>query len=236
MTESEHLAVLESAIGYPFTDRAYLLRALTHSSYYKKEKGKREPRDNERMEFLGDAVLELCVSEELFSRFPHMQEGQLSKTRASIVCESALFEAAKGIDLGSYLLLGHGELLGGGREKPSILSDAFEAVIAAIYLDGGWEPAKAFVHRTVLPLLDFSEHPSMEKDYKTRLQELVHHQTHGEQVCYRMVKAEGPDHKKVFTMEVVLNDRVLGAGMGNSKQSAGQAAALDALQRMGEQV
>ncbi len=226
------LAELESALGYAFQNDALLKRALTHSSFYPSEKGRREPQDNERMEFLGDAVLELCVSEELFMRFPHMQEGQLSKTRASIVCESALCEAAKGVQLGSHLLLGHGEDLGGGREKPSILSDAFEAVIAAIYLDGGWEPAKAFIHRNVLPLLNFDAHSSAEKDFKTRLQELVHHKTHGRQVVYRTVGEKGPDHQKVFTMAVLLDEEVLGTGEGNSKQSAGQAAARDALERM----
>ncbi len=235
MIQAEHRAALEAALGYQFQNGAFLERALTHSSFYKSEKGRREPKDNERMEFLGDAVLELCVSEELFFRFPHMQEGQMSKSRASIVCESALFEAAKGVGLGDYLLLSHGEEQGGGREKPSILSDAFEAVIAAIYLDGGWEPAKAFVHRNVLPLLDFTAHPELEKDYKTRLQELVHHKTHGKQVTYRLLNEQGPDHKKVFTMAVVLDDEVLGTGEGNSKQSAGQAAAADALSRMEKQ-
>lgn len=234
--QKERLAALEAALGYTFSDRALLERALTHSSYYKGDKGRREPQDNERMEFLGDAVLELCVSEELFNRFPKMQEGLLSKTRAHIVCESALFEAAKGVRLGDYLLLGHGEDLGGGREKPSILSDAFEATIAAIYLDGGWEPAKRFIHRNVLPLLDFDAHPTIEKDYKTRLQELVHHETHGRQVVYRMLGEKGPDHQKVFTMAVLLDETVLGTGEGNSKQSAGQAAARDALQKMGKTV
>ena len=234
--KEHHLADLESALGYTFANRALLERALTHSSYYKSEKGRREPQDNERMEFLGDAVLELCVSEELFHRFPHMQEGQLSKTRARIVCETALFEAAKGVKLGEYLLLGHGEDLGGGREKPSILSDAFEATIAGIYLDGGWEPAKAFIHRSVLPLLDFSAHPTLEKDHKTRLQELVHQKTHGKQVVYQMLDQKGPDHQKVFTMAVLLDGKALGTGEGNSKQSAGQAAAADALRKMGESV
>lgn len=232
MTETNPYAELEAALGYSFRDRALLRRALTHSSFYKGDKGRREPEDNERMEFLGDAVLELCVSEELFSRFPKVQEGQLSKMRAGIVCETALFEAAKGVRLGEHLRLGHGEDIGGGREKPSILSDAFEATIAAIYLDGGWEPAKAFIHRNVLPLLDFEAHPELEKDYKTRLQETVHRKTHGKQVLYRLVKAEGPDHKKVFTMAVVLDDEVLGVGEGNSKQAAGQEAARNALETM----
>ena len=234
--KENRFAELEAALGYTFANSALLERALTHSSYYKSEKGRRAPQDNERMEFLGDAVLELCVSEELFRRFPQMQEGLLSKTRARIVCESALFEAAKGVRLGDYLLLGHGEAIGGGREKPSILSDAFEATIAAIYLDGGWEPAKAFIHRNVLPLLDFDAHPTLEKDYKTRLQELMHHETHGRQVVYEMLDAKGPDHQKTFTMAVTLDGKTLGVGEGNSKQSAGQAAARDALQKLGQPV
>lgn len=235
MAESETLSTLESAIGYTFTNKALLLRALTHSSFFKKDKNT-EPMDNERLEFLGDAVLELFVSEELFSRFPHMQEGMLTKTRASIVCETALFTAAEGVHLGRYLRLGHGERIGGGDKKPSILSDAFEAVIAAIYLDGGWDQAKSFVARHVLPLLDFETRPVLEKDYKTRLQELIHHKTRGEQVTYRLLGESGPDHKKTFRMAVVLNDTVLGTGEGNSKQSAGQEAAKAALVQLGEPI
>ena len=226
MLTKEHLTELQSRIGYSFENPEYLKRALMHSSYVPGVGG-----DNERMEFLGDAVLELCVSEELFFRFPKMQEGQLTKSRASIVCESALFEAAKGVGLGEYLLLGRGEDASGGREKPSILSDAFEAVIAAIYLDGGFMPARSFVHRFVLPLLDLSERV-FEKDHKTRLQELIHARTHGKQVTYRLVGETGLDHDKIFTMQAVLDGEVLGEGTGHSKQSAGQAAAKDALSRL----
>ena len=226
MLTKEHLTELQNRIGYVFSDAAKLRRALTHSSYVPGDGG-----DNERMEFLGDAVLELCVSEELFFRFPKMQEGQLTKSRASIVCEAALFDAAKGIGLGEYLLLGRGEDANGGREKPSILSDAFEAVIAAIYLDGGFTPARDFIHRFVLPLLDLSV-PVFEKDHKTRLQELIHARTHGRQVTYRLIGESGPDHDKTFTMQAVLDGEVLGEGSGHSKQSAGQAAAADALSRL----
>ena len=226
MLTTEHLTELQSRIGYSFENPDCLKRALMHSSYVPGTGG-----DNERMEFLGDAVLELCVSEELFLRFPKMQEGQLTKSRASIVCESALYDAAKGIGLGEYLLLGRGEDASGGREKPSILSDAFEAVIAAIYLDGGFTQARTFVHRFVLPLLDLSER-TFEKDHKTRLQELIHAKTHGKQVTYRLVGETGPDHDKTFTMQAVLEEEVLGCGTGHSKQSAGQAAAADALSRL----
>ena len=226
MLTKEHLTELQKRIGYIFSEPDCLKHALMHSSYVPGVGG-----DNERMEFLGDAVLELCVSEELFFRFPNMQEGQLTKSRASIVCEDALFRAAKGIGLGEYLLLGHGEDASGGREKPSILSDAFEAVIAAIYLDGGFTPARTFIHRFVLPLLDLSA-PVFEKDHKTRLQELIHARTHGKQVTYRMAGESGPDHAKTFTMQAVLDGEVLGEGTGHSKQSAGQAAAEDALNRL----
>ena len=226
MLTKEHLTELQDRIGYSFENPEYLRRALMHSSYVPGVGG-----DNERMEFLGDAVLELCVSEELFFRFPNMQEGQLTKSRASIVCESALFEAAKGVGLGEYLLLGRGEDASGGREKPSILSDAFEAVIAAIYLDGGFTHARSFVHRFVLPLLDLSERV-FEKDHKTRLQELIHAKTHGKQVTYRLVGETGPDHEKTFTMQALLEEEILGEGSGRSKQSAGQAAAADALSRL----
>ena len=212
MLTREHLHALEQRIGYTFVEPERLRRALTHSSY------SGEGKDNERMEFLGDAVLELCVSEELFFRFPDMKEGQMTRNRASVVCESALFEAAQQIGLGMFLLLGRGEDASGGRKKPSILSDAFEAVICAIFLDGGLEPARAFIHATVLPLLHLGE-TAFEKDYNTRLQELI-------------VRSEGPDHKKVFTMQAVLDGEVLGEGSGNSKQSAGQEAARIALERL----
>lgn len=226
MLTKEQITELQNKLGYSFGNADLLKRALMHSSYVPGTGG-----DNERMEFLGDAVLELCVSEELFFRFPNMQEGQLSKNRASIVCESALSEAAKGVGLGKFLLLGRGEDASGGREKPSILSDAFEAVIAAIYLDGGFAPARSFIHRFVLPLLDLST-PVSEKDHKTRLQELIHARTHGRQVRYVLVGEEGPDHSKTFTMQAVLDEQVLGEGKGHSKQSAGQAAAEDALSRL----
>ncbi len=226
MLTKEHLTELQNNLGYTFQKPEYLKRALMHSSYVPGEGG-----DNERMEFLGDAVLELCVSEELFFRFPKMQEGQLTRNRASIVCEDALFKAAKEIGLGAYLLLGRGEDVNGGREKPSILSDAFEAVIAAIFLDGGLEPARTFIHRFVLSQLDLSK-PVFEKDHKTRLQELIHAKTHGRQVVYRLIGEEGPDHDKTFTMQAMLGDEVLGTGSGHSKQSAGQAAAEDALSRL----
>ena len=159
MLTKEHLKTLMERMGYTFRKPETLRHALMHASYTPGDGV-----DNERMEFLGDAVLELCVSEELYFRFPHMHEGQMTKNRASIVCEAALFEAAKEIRLGEYILLGKGEAASGGREKPSILSDAFEAVICAIFLDGGLEPARTFIHRFVLPQLDLSG-TAFEKDH-----------------------------------------------------------------------
>ena len=226
MLTKEQINKLQERLGYSFANTELLKRALMHSSYVPGVGG-----DNERLEFLGDAVLELCVSEELYFRFPDMQEGQMTKNRASIVCEEALSRAAHGVGLGAYLLLGRGEDASGGREKPSILSDAFEAVIAAIYLDGGFAHARDFIHRFVLPLLDLST-PVFEKDHKTRLQELIHARTHGKQVKYVLSGESGPDHDKTFTMQAVLENEVLGVGTGHSKQSAGQAAAADALSRL----
>ena len=226
MLTKEQLSGLMDRMGYRFSKPETLRRALTHSSF-----APGDGNDNERMEFLGDAVLELCVSEELYFRFPHMREGQMTKNRASIVCEDALYAAAQTIGLGQYMLLGKGEAASGGREKPSIVSDAFEAVICAIFLDGGLEPAKAFIHRFVLSQLDLS-HDAFEKDHKTKLQELIHAKTHGRQVLYRLVREEGPDHQKTFTMQAVLDGEVLGEGTGGSKQSAGQAAAKAALERL----
>ena len=226
MLTNEHLRTLEARAGYVFSNKDLLKHALMHSSY---APGGGE--NNERMEFLGDAVLELCVSEALYFRFPDMPEGRMTKSRASIVCETALYEAAKAIGLGEFLLLGRGEDASGGRDKPSILSDAFEAVIAAIFLDGGLEPSEAFIRRFVLPRLDGSAEAE-KKDHKTRLQELIHARTHGKQVVYRLVREEGPDHKKTFTMQAMLDGAVLGEGTGGSKQSAGQAAAKAALERI----
>lgn len=227
MLTKERINELESRIGYAFEKPELLKRAMMHASYVPGIGG-----DNERMEFLGDAVLELCVSEELFFRFPDMQEGMLSKTRASIVCEDALFAAAKQIGLGAFLLMDRSTEANGGRDKPSIVSDAFEAVIAAIFLDGGLAPAKTFIHTFVLPQLDLSA-PVAVKDHKTRLQELIQAKTHGKLVTYRLAGETGPDHDKTFTMEAVLEGEVLGTGTGHSKQSAGQAAAADALMKLG---
>ncbi|MDY2862169.1 MAG: ribonuclease III [Oscillospiraceae bacterium] len=214
----------EKNIHYTFNDKELLRTALTHSSYANEKKGK--IRFNERLEFLGDAVLQLITSEKLFKENPNMPEGKMSKQRAALVCEDALAGYAHEINLGDYLNLGKGEETTGGRKRPSILSDAFEAVIGAIFLDGGMEPAKKFV----LHFVD-AAHLSLQ-DYKTLLQEIIQ-QNPGEKLSYVVTDESGPDHDKQFTMEVHLNSNVIGKGTGKSKKHAEQAAAKEALALMG---
>ncbi len=219
---------LQDRIGYRFRDPSLLERALTHSSYANECKQKTEC--NERMEFLGDAVLSIIVADHIFHKF-HLAEGDLTKIRASLVCEKSLFEFACKIDLGSELLLGHGEEQTGGRERPSVVSDAFEALIAAIYLDGGLEKAAQFVLPFVEEDLGHEEAPFV--DYKTRLQEIIQKNPE-ERVEYVLVSAQGPDHDKKFVVEVHLNSNVIGRGVSRSKKGAEQAAAQEALSLMGE--
>ncbi|MEG1205604.1 MAG: ribonuclease III [Angelakisella sp.] len=219
----------EEKIGYSFQNKKLLQRALTHSSYA--NESKERPECNERMEFLGDAVLSLAVSNHIFHRY-HLDEGDLTKIRASLVCEKSLFKFAKEIDLGDALLLGKGEEQMGGRTRASILSDAFEAVIAAIYLDGGMEEAAKFVLRFAIRELEQSRKHAF-VDYKTMLQEIVQKNPE-EKVSYVLVREDGPDHEKTFEVEVHLNSNVIGRGAANSKKSAEQLAAKEALELMGE--
>lgn len=217
---------LESIIGYQFERPELLKQALTHSSYAN-EKHKKQS-DNERLEFLGDAVLELVSSEFLFKNYPKMPEGEMTKFRASIVCEPTLALCTKEIELGKYLYLGKGENLTGGRNRKSILSDAMEAVIGAIYLDGGFESAKAFVHRFIL--VDI-EHKKLFHDSKTILQELVQG-NYKEDLHYVLVGEEGPDHDKSFKVEAMIGDKVVGHGNGHTKKAAEQEAAYEALLKL----
>lgn len=221
---------LETVIGYRFKNTELLTEALCHSSYANEKRG--ALRCNERLEFLGDSVLSIVVSNHLF-RNTKLPEGDLTKIRASLVCEKSLFEWAKTIRLGDYLLLGHGEDQSGGRERPSVLSDAFEAVIAAIFLDGGMEAAEPYILR-FLP--EHFDRPSGAfHDYKTVLQEVIQ-QNPEEHVEYVLVGEEGPDHAKQFYVEVRLNSNVIGKGSGRSKKTAEQNAAKEALLLMGEKV
>lgn len=216
--------VFESNIQYTFKDISLLKLALTHSSYANESRTHTEY--NERLEFLGDAVLQLVTSEKLYTENPDMPEGKMSKQRASLVCEDALAEYSKQIDLGRFLFLGKGEENTGGRERPSVLADAFEAVIGAIFLDGGIEPAKKFIRR----FLDDAHMPV--QDFKTLLQEIIQ-KNPGERLSYVVVAEEGPDHDKNFTVEVHLNSNPIGTGAGKSKKQAEQHAAKEALELMG---
>ncbi len=224
------LAALEETLQYVFRDRSLLETALTHTSFVKGD-GKRQTH-NERLEFLGDAVLELCVSEHLFLGHPELQEGAMTRYRARLVCENALFSAAVALGIPQELRLGNGEELTGGRQKPSIVSDALEAVIGAIYLDGGLEHARRVILERVIRLLEDARVDETDQDYKTRLQEYVQ-KGHIGQLEYECKDATGPEHQKRFTICVRLSGEAIGEGTGLNKQSAGQAAARDALTRLG---
>lgn len=221
----EKLEKLQEVIGYQFKDPRLLTHALTHSSYAN-EKHWDKTRCNERLEFLGDAVLEVISSDFLFHTYESMPEGEMTKLRASLVCEPTLAYCADVIPLGDYLLLGKGEDLTGGRKRPSVVSDAMEAVIGAIYLDGGLANAKEFIHRFILNDI---EHKQLFYDSKTILQELV--QEKGLQpIEYVLTGEEGPDHDKCFTVVVQVNGQVVGNGTGHTKKAAEQAAAYQAIQ------
>ncbi len=219
----------EERIGYTFQNKKLITEAFSHSSYA--NEGKRNINSNERLEFLGDSVLSIIVSEYLFKHFKHLPEGDLTKIRASLVCEKALFEFAKMIDLGSYLYLGKGEENTGGRNRPSIVSDAFEAVIAAIFLDGGMECAKEYVLGFMPKDLDKNSVLKL-NDYKTILQEVIQRNPE-ESVEYVLRSESGPDHDRVFVIEVCLNGHAIGRGEGHSKKQAEQQAAKEALRLMG---
>ncbi|MFR5876395.1 MAG: ribonuclease III [Eubacterium sp.] len=219
---------LEEKIEYTFKDKALLREALTHSSYAnEKHNG---CKCNERMEFLGDAVLSIVSAQYLFEKFPNLPEGKLSKLRSSLVCTQSLSSFAREINLGEYLFLGKGEISSGGADRPSILEDAFEALIAAIYLDGGMECAKRHILRFLSREVE-NQHSNF-KDYKTALQEVVQ-QNPDETLNYVLVGESGPDHDKRFESEVHLNSNVIGRGTGRSKKQAEQEAAREALKLMG---
>ncbi len=215
-------------LGYRFQNEGLLRRALTHSSMAVEQH--RMGEDNERLEYLGDAVLEHLVSRHLFDAHPEMREGALTRLRSSLVCEGALSAAARRLGLNDYILLSRGEEQCGGRDKDSILSDAFEAVLAAVYLDGGLEEAQRLVNEYVLSA-ETLEHRSSSKDSKTAFQELVHADHKGRTIRYELVSESGPDHKKLFTMRVLVDEVEWGTGSGPSKQAAGQAAAQMAMER-----
>ena len=207
-------------IGYNFRNQDYLKLALTHSSYSNEHKSHKKD-NNERLEYLGDAVLELSVSDFLYHAYPDKNEGELTKLRSSLVCERTLSGCAREISLGAALRLSKGEHLTGGRERDSILSDAFEALIGAIYLDGGIEEARAFIKRF---LLTDVEDKALFYDAKTILQEIVQAETK-ERLSYHLIKEEGPDHCKEFTVETWIGDKAVAVGTGKTKKAAEQMAA-----------
>jgi ribonuclease-3 len=212
----------EAIIGYEFKDKELLKTALTHSSYANENK---MPRDNERLEFLGDSVLGFVTAEYLFSQFRGRPEGELTKLRAAVVCEKSLFRFAEKISLGEYIFMGRGEEHSGGRNRPSIVSDAFEAVIAAMYLDGGIDVVRPYILGFIK---DAVKREAGFKDNKSLLQEEIQ-KSKGNTLVYEEVGESGPDHEKVFSFVVKLNGEVIGKGEGKSKKEAEQAAAGNAL-------
>lgn len=216
---------LEEKLGYRFKNRALLENALQHSSYANEHRGA-GMRSNERLEFLGDAVLGVVTADYLYKKHPDLPEGDLTRIRAALVCEGSLVQVAKSLDLGSYLKLGKGEAHGGGRARPSIQADAVEAMLAAVYLDGGIGQARKLIHDLVLT--DEKEKTAAGRDFKTALQELVQRES-GQVLAYRLTGESGPDHAKTFCMEVQLNGKAIGAGQGRSKKEAEQAAAKAAV-------
>ena len=219
---------LENAIGYRFQNITLLQNALAHSSYAN-ERWHNSLMSNERLEFLGDSILGMVVAEHLYRNFPDRPEGELTRMRADMVCETSLAAIAAQLDLGKHLLLGHGEEAGGGRSRASILADAVESVIAACFLDGGMASARAFIERFVL--VRVPEKQLVNRDYKTALQELVQ-QKKNQLLSYALVGESGPDHDKQFMVQVSLNGSVIGNGVGTSKKRAEQDAARDALEKM----
>ena len=219
---------LEEAIGYRFRNITYLQNALAHSSYAN-ERWHNSLMSNERLEFLGDSILGMVVAKHLYQNFPDRPEGELTRMRADMVCETSLARVADQVDLGKHLLLGHGEEQGGGRTRPSILADAVESVIAASFLDGGMEAAEGIIRRFVLCNVPVTK--LQNKDYKTALQELAQ-QKKNQILTYKLVGETGPDHDKKFTVEVSLNNQVVGQGIGSSKKRAEQDSARAAIENL----
>ena len=221
------MRALEENLGYHFRDIRLLEHALTHSSYANEHRSAGVT-SNERLEFLGDSVLGMVVAEYLFQTHTSMPEGELTRTRAALVCEDSLYEVACSLGLGRCLRLGKGEAAGGGRERPSILADATEATLAAVYLDGGIEAVRPIIQTFIL---DKEREKAVDRDYKTALQELVQRNP-GQSIVYRLVDEIGPDHARIFIMEVSVGGRVAGRGRGRTKKEAEQLSAKAALKKL----
>ena len=220
---------LEAKLGYSFRDESLLRHAMTHSSYANEHKSEGLT-SNERLEFLGDSVLGMVVADHLYHTYPNMPEGELTRTRAALVCEGSLHEIAKELELGDYLRLGKGEDAGGGRHRPSILADAVESLLAAVYLDGGIGPARKIIQAFVL---NRAVERAVDRDYKTALQELVQRKP-GSAITYRLVRESGPDHCRLFEMEVSIGGVPAGQGEGRTKKEAEQQAAKAAIAALKE--
>ena len=225
----QELLAFEEVIGIKFNDIALLNTALTHTSYANERE--RQIPDNEKLEFLGDAVLELSSSTYLYNNFVDFSEGELTKTRASIVCQDTLSRLARKLNMGKLLLLGRGEESNGGRGRDSTLEDAFEAVIGAIYLDQGWEAAKNYVIKQLAPEFDNVKNGINRNDYKTVLQEIVQ-QTPTSKLTYIEISVNGPDHNRTFEYAVDIDGKMYGSGIGKSKKSAEQMAAKETLKQL----
>jgi ribonuclease III len=221
----------QKEIAIQFHNEKLIRQAFTHSSYVNEHRGKPFA-DNERLEFLGDAVLELTVSQFLFTQFPKMAEGEMTKLRAAIVCEPSLVRFAEALQFGKLVLLGKGEEMTGGRKRPALLADCFEAFIGALYLDQGLSVVFSFLEKFVFPSIDRGEFTKI-TDYKSQLQEFVQHDNLGE-INYRIVEEKGPAHNREFVSEVLLNGNSMGTGKGRSKKEAEQLAAAVALQLLGK--
>lgn len=220
----------ENKIGYKFKEQFYLERALTHSSYNKEKKTKHQ--DNERLEFLGDAFLDAIISAELFSELKGVTEGRLTKTRALIVCESSLVRVAGKYNLGDYIYLGHGEESAGGRHKDSILADAMEAVIGALYLDAGYEATRDFVVKSFKEIIKEAVEGKLFSDYKSEVQEVLQKKDKHTSISYEIEREEGPAHDKTFFVNLICNGNIMGSGKGKSKKEAEQKAAKATLEKL----
>lgn len=230
MAKAGELEKLYKITGYRFRNEKLVKTALTHSSYASEHKLGYE-RNNERLEFIGDAYVDAVVGAELFRIMDKAHEGILSRYRADVVCEDSLADAALQMQLGDFLYLGNGEESSGGRSKASILADAFEALIGAIILDGGYEAGRSVILNLLGDRIELASEGKLNKDFKTRLQEILQEHDHNVKISYRIIDQTGPDHSKTFTVRVEANGRILGAGSGRSKSRAEQAAAEDALSK-----
>lgn len=226
-SRNDLLKEFQNNLGLVFRQNYYLEAALTHSSYAKQKK---ETKYNERLEFLGDSVLSLAVTEYIFLSYKNKKEGELTKLRALVVCENSLYQVALKLNLGKYILMSKGEEITGGRNRVSILADCLEALIAAIYIDLGFEKAREFIMSNFMETIKSSANNRITLDYKTKLQELVQ-KNKNQNIRYELIKYDGPPHNRKFYVNVIINDKTLGHGIGLSKKEAEKKAAKEALSR-----